>query len=185
MPFEGLLLTLSAEAATAFDELTRSGRDDELVRQVKNAWPNVFRAARTIPAVEYLRAQRLRTRAMLELDRALVSVDVLVHAPYAAGILSLTNLTGHPTVAAPYVGEAGPRDDGAPRTVCFTGHLDRDEALLGVARIWQGAHPEHQLRPPLTFLSAGEDAGSDADAAQRPEGDSEEDRASKDPGGDR
>jgi Asp-tRNA(Asn)/Glu-tRNA(Gln) amidotransferase A subunit family amidase len=67
--------------------------------------------------------------------------------------LQVTNLTGHPTVAAPYVGAAGPRRDGSPRTVCFTGQLDGDELLLDVVARWQAAHPEHVLHPPLPWLA--------------------------------
>ena len=151
-PLDGLLLTLGAEAACAFDELTRSGDDDELTRQIRNAWPNTFRAARSVPAVEYLRAQRLRTRLMLDMDAALAGVDAVVHAPYAGGILSITNLTGHPCVAATFVGPEGPRQDGCPRVVCFTGHLDRDEALMGIVARWQRVHPEDRPVPPLAFL---------------------------------
>lgn len=153
LPVEGMLLTLGVEAATAFDEFTRSGRDDELTRQVRNAWPNVFRVARSVPGVEYLRAQRLRSLAMAELDRALQGVDAIVHGPFGAGVLQLTNLTGHPTVAAPFVPESGPRQDGSPYTVCFTGHLDCDEELLSIARSWQNAHPEHVRRPSLDWLA--------------------------------
>ncbi|MBC8403498.1 MAG: amidase, partial [Candidatus Marinimicrobia bacterium] len=59
-PIEELAIILSAEAAAAFDELTRSGQDDQLVRQIKNAWPNEFRVSRFIPAVEYIQANRVR-----------------------------------------------------------------------------------------------------------------------------
>lgn len=161
-PIDGLLLSLGAEAATAFDELTRSGRDDELTRQVRNAWPNVFRVARTVPAVEYLRAQRIRGQLMVDFDRAIASVDVLVHAPYGAGILQSSNLTGHPTIAAPFVPKSGPRPDGSPYTVCFTGKLDQDEGLLCIARAWQKANPRHQLRPSLDWLEPSLPASADA-----------------------
>ena len=152
-PIDGLLLTLSAEGAAAFDELTLSGRDDELVRQIRNAWPNVFRVARLLPAVDYIRAQRLRTLLMLDMDDALSKVDALVHAPYASGILRITNLTGHPTVCAPFVPSSGPRGDGSPRTVCFTGHIDQDEQLMALVAGWQGAHPEHIVHPSLDWES--------------------------------
>lgn len=161
-PLDGLLLTLGAEAATAFDELTRGGQDDELTRQVRNAWPNVFRVARTVPAVEYLRAQRIRSQLMVDFNGALGRVDVLVHAPYAAGILQATNLTGHPTIAAPFVPKSGPRPDGSPYTVCFTGHLDQDEDLLRIARAWQNANPQHQLRPALDWLEPALPASANA-----------------------
>ncbi|MGH7457039.1 MAG: amidase, partial [bacterium] len=59
-PINDLAFILSAEAAAAFDELTRSGKDDLLVRQIKNAWPNAFRVSRFIPAVEYIQANRVR-----------------------------------------------------------------------------------------------------------------------------
>src|SRR5262245_25829535 len=64
VPTDALALILWVEAAAAFDELTRGDRDDLLERQTKDAWPNVLRAARLIPAVEYIQANRLRTRAI-------------------------------------------------------------------------------------------------------------------------
>ncbi|MEM6568009.1 MAG: amidase [Planctomycetota bacterium] len=159
LPMGAMMVTLNVEAAAAFDELTRSGRDDELVRQVKNAWPNAFRVARLVPAVEYVRAQRLRTLLVRETYAALAEVDLIVHAPYASGVLRITNLTGHPTVVAPFVPAAGPRGDGAPRTICFTGHLDRDEELLAFAAAWQRAYPHHVLRPPMPWLADAADDG--------------------------
>ena len=69
LPVDALSFILSAEAGAAFDELTRSGRDDELVRQIEYAWPNEFRQSRTIPAVEYIQANRVRTLVMREMER--------------------------------------------------------------------------------------------------------------------
>ena len=63
------------KAAAAFDELTRSGKDDELVRQIRNAWPNVFRAARFVPAVEYIQANRIRTQLITEMAAVFEQVD--------------------------------------------------------------------------------------------------------------
>ena len=68
-PYDALTIILFAEAAAAFDELTRSNRDDLLARQVKDAWPNVFRRSRLIPAVEYVQANRIRTLAMQAMQR--------------------------------------------------------------------------------------------------------------------
>lgn len=157
-PLGGMLLTLGAEAAAAFDELTRSGLDDELVRQVRRAWPNVFRAARLIPAVEYIQAQRHRTRLMRDLDRVFMGVDLLVHGPYDAGILQATNLTGHPTVVATLAPVSEMRlesgSPGPPGSICFTGRLDRDEELMAVVSLWERAHPEHRPHPPLDWLDA-------------------------------
>lgn len=141
-----LNLMLHAEAAAAFDELTRDGRDDELTRQDAQAWPNLFRAARLIPAVEYLRAARLRTEWMRRTSDALADVDVVVHPPYGPdGWLLLTNHTGHPTVVAP----CGFRDDGTPYSICFTGQLYDEARLIAVAGAWQRATEYHLRRPGL------------------------------------
>ncbi len=158
-PVRSMLVILHAESAAAFDELTRSGRDDLLRRQDENAWPNSFRAAQMIPAVSYLQAQRLRSLLMVDMARALEDVDLLVHPPFAGGVLTITNLTGHPTVCAPFVPSAGPRGDGSPRTICFTGLPDQDEALLAAVAAWQSAHPEHVLHPETPWLEPEERAG--------------------------
>ena len=76
-PLGALRVILSAEAAAAFDDLTRTGQDDELVRQTAGSWPNSFRTARFIPAVEYIQANRIRTMVMGAMHAAMDSVDVL------------------------------------------------------------------------------------------------------------
>lgn len=150
-PVGAMLITLTAEAATAFDELTRSGQDDELTRQVRSAWPTTFRAARLIPAVEYLRAQRLRSQLCVDLSKVLESVDFLVHSPFGAGLLSMTNLTGQPTFVAPvFTSELG-----APDAICFTGRLFDDAFILAIAQRWQEA-AGHPLRHPRPLLKASE-----------------------------
>ena len=63
-PYDAMRIILVAEAAAAFDELTRSNRDAELTEQGPNAWPNTFRVARFVPAVDYINANRVRTIAM-------------------------------------------------------------------------------------------------------------------------
>jgi len=164
-PVRSMLVILHAESAAAFDELTRGGRDDLLRRQGDNAWPNSFRAAQMIPAVSYLQAQRLRSLLMVDMARALDGVDLLVHPPFAGGVLTITNLTGHPTVCAPFVPSGGPRSDGSPRTICFTGHPDQDEALLAAVAAWQSAHPQHLLHPKMAWLNqGGATAGKDRES---------------------
>ena len=71
-------MILEVEAAAAFDELTRSNRDDLLVRQEQEAWPNLFRRARLIPAVEYVQANRVRTLLMQGLQEIMAQVDVFL-----------------------------------------------------------------------------------------------------------
>lgn len=145
-PTGPMMFTLQVEGAAAFDELTRSGRDDELVRQIQNAWPNVFRVARLVPAVEYLQANRLRVELMRAYDKAFEAFDVLVHPPFSGGVLGATNLTGHPTFVAPW---ASPPERGAPAAVCFTGQLDDEARLLALVAAWQSRTRYHEAHPEL------------------------------------
>jgi len=140
-PASAMTVVLSVEAAAAFDELTRTGQDAELVRQTTDAWPNVFRAAQLVPAVEYVRANRLRSALMRELDSVMERVDLFVHPAYYG--LSTTNLTGHPTVITP----SGFAEDGQPYSICFTGQLFGEERLLALARAWQESTEYHRRHP--------------------------------------
>jgi Asp-tRNA(Asn)/Glu-tRNA(Gln) amidotransferase A subunit family amidase len=145
-PVVALALILSAEAAAAFDDLTRSGRDDLLERQTADAWPNVFRQGQLIPAVEYLRANRIRTLVMAEMERLLSDLDVVVAPSFGGDLLLRTNLTGHPAV----VGPDGVRSkDGTPTSITFLGRLHAEAELLSVARAYQEATGFHLRRPRL------------------------------------
>jgi Asp-tRNA(Asn)/Glu-tRNA(Gln) amidotransferase A subunit family amidase len=144
-PVNALTHILSAEAAAAFDDLTRSGRDDLLVRQVKNAWPNVFRAARFIPAVEYLQANRVRSIVIEETAKLFRTVDVIVTPSFGGDQLLLTNLTGHPCVVLPM----GFSDRGTPVSISFVGGLYDEGRLLAVAKRYQDATGHHQRHPSL------------------------------------
>jgi Asp-tRNA(Asn)/Glu-tRNA(Gln) amidotransferase A subunit family amidase len=140
-----LLLILTCEAATAFDEVTRSGDDAKMVWQDKEAWPNTFRAARMIPAVEYLRAMRLRTLLMRDMDAVMAQVDVYVHPTEGSRSLTITNLTGHPSIALP----DGLDGRGRPQSVTFTGQLYGEQDLLAIARAWQESTDFHRTHPKL------------------------------------
>ena len=135
---------LAVEAACVFDDLTRTNRDDELVRQVREAWPNVFRQAQLVSAVDYLRANRLRTPLIAEVESVLATVDALAHPSYANRILSTLNLTGHPTVVVP----AGFDSDGQPFGLSFSSRLYGESELLEVAYAWQSSTYHHRRRPP-------------------------------------
>ncbi len=137
-------IILSAEAAAAFDELTLSGRDDLMVRQIRNAWPNTFRAARFIPAVEYLQANRLRSRLIESMDSLFQQIDAYVHPSWASSSLYITNYTGHPCVVTPN----GFLEDGKPTSISFTGKLFGEAALLSLAGAYQEATRWNQKHPP-------------------------------------
>ncbi len=143
-PVRAISFILSAEAAAAFDELTRSNRDDLLVRQIKNAWPNVFRTARFIPAVEYINANRIRTLLMREMDKIFEKVDVYVVPSFGGNNLLLTNLTGHPCVVVPN----GFNDKGSPTSISFIGDLFDEATVLAVAKAYQDATDFHLKHPP-------------------------------------
>ncbi len=144
-PINDLSFILSAEAAAAFDELTRSGKDDLLVRQIKNAWPNAFRAARFIPAVEYIQANRVRYLVIQAMEKLMSTVDVYVTPSFGGTNLLLTNLTGHPCVVAPN----GFDKKGNPISITFVGRLYDEATTLAVAKTFQDATDFHTKHPPL------------------------------------
>ena len=144
-PLGNLRMILSAEAAAAFDELTLSGADDQMVRQIRNAWPNVFREARFIPAVEYIKANRMRTQLIAEMDKIFQDVDLYIHPSWAGGSLQITNFTGHPCVVMPN----GFRENGLPSSISLTGKLFGEAELLQVAKVLQEKTDFHQQHPNL------------------------------------
>lgn len=143
-PVNAMISILNAEAATAFDEITRNGQVDELVSQNPGSWPNSFRASRFIPAVEYLRANRLRTQLIEATHEKMKDIDVFVSPSFGGSTLSLTNLTGHPCVVMPN----GFRD-GSPMSITFIGQLFGETELLQVARTYQDATDFHTQHPVL------------------------------------
>jgi Asp-tRNA(Asn)/Glu-tRNA(Gln) amidotransferase A subunit family amidase len=138
-----LRIILEAEAATAFDDLTRSGGVNQLRGQGPQDWPNSFRTARLIPAVEYIRAQRARTLLMKRMDEFMADWDVLVSPPFTA-LLQVTNLTGHPQVVMPcgFV-------NGLPQGLLFTGKLYEEGAAMRVAMAFEKATKWHTMHPTL------------------------------------
>lgn len=136
---------LEAEAAAAFDELTRSGKDDLMVRQIKNAWPNVFRQARFIPAVEYIQANRLRTELIEQMQAVFEKIDLYVHPSWASSSLRITNFTGHPCVVLPN----GFQKNGRPTSISFTGKLFGEAELLSFAKAYQDKTEHHRKHPEL------------------------------------
>jgi len=145
LPVDAMQIILSVEAAAAFDELTRSNRDDLLVRQVKNAWPNLFRSSRLIPAVEYIQANRLRTVLIGRMAELMADIDLYVSPTFEGDNLLLTNLTGHPCVVLPN----GFNEDGEPTSITFIGRLYQEATLLAVAERYQDATDFHTKHPPL------------------------------------
>ncbi|MFH5831831.1 amidase [Halalkalibaculum sp. DA384] len=144
LPVSSLSFILNAEAAAAFDQLTRSDRDDKMVRQSQEAWPNLFRSSRFIPAVEYIQANRIRHQLIQKMDSLMRHVDIYVSPTFGDNLL-LTNLTGHPAVVLPN----GFTENGEPTSITFSGNLYEEGKLLEFANIFQEATGFHRQHPKL------------------------------------
>jgi Asp-tRNA(Asn)/Glu-tRNA(Gln) amidotransferase A subunit family amidase len=141
-PVSALTLILNTEAAAVFDTLTRQGVSEGIGR-----WGGTFRAGQFVPAIEYLRANRIRTLVMREMEEALSGVDAYV----GGDDLVITNLTGHPTIVVPF----GQRNSGKseqPGTITFTGKLFGESDLLHLAHAFQQSTADHLRRPALEKL---------------------------------
>lgn len=115
-PYDSLNLILFAEAAASFEELTLSGRDQELKMQAPDAWPNIFRQSRFLSAVDFVQADRFRRRVAQEMARVMSQVDMLLVPSLRDEMLVITNNTGHPslTFRAGFVEVSQARSDWAP-----------------------------------------------------------------------
>ncbi|OLB21361.1 MAG: amidase [Acidobacteria bacterium 13_2_20CM_57_7] len=166
-PYDAMVTMLTAESAAAFDELTRTGKDKLLTSQKDYDWPNTFRTARFIPAVEYIQAARARRMAMDVVAKVFNDFDVIV-APTGGEQLVITNLTGNPAVILPngLRGSDAPKplnDDpsdfqnaggpGTPTSLTFLGKLYGEAELLTVARAYQEATGFHLQHPKLMPVS--------------------------------
>jgi Asp-tRNA(Asn)/Glu-tRNA(Gln) amidotransferase A subunit family amidase len=140
-----LSFILSAEAAAAFDALTLSNRDDLMVRQIRNAWPNVFRHSRFIPAVEYINANRLRYQLIQEMQELMKKVDLYLAPSWQGNNLLLTNLTGHPCVVFPN----GFTSSGTPTSMTINGRLFDEGRILALAKMFQDRTNHHKKHPQL------------------------------------
>ena len=141
-----LRFILTAEAAAAFDDITRDGRVNQLSGQAPFDWPNTFRTSRFIPAVEYIRAQRARTLLMHEMEKLMSQWDVFVSPAPGSASLLVTNLTGHPAVVLPcgFVNEL-------PIAIMFTGGVYDEVSPLRVALAFERATQWHTMHPQMSL----------------------------------
>lgn len=140
-----MLISLYVEGAAAFDEMTRMDIDELLVAQHRNAWPNLFRSSRFIPAVEYIQANRFRNILIEEMHALFSDYDVIVTPSFGGNQLQVTNLTGHPALCMP----SGFLENGSPVSITFLANLFDEEKLIQLGRAYQ-AHTDWQdKRPPL------------------------------------
>lgn len=146
-PVDFISIILSAESAAAFDELTRTNRDDLIERQDKDFWPNSFRSSRLIPAVEYINANRYRYNLCKSMADFMKNYDVLIVPTFAGRQLSITNLTGNPVVCMPI----GFNKTGSPLSITLIGNIYDEASILEAAKVFQDKsdfnkkHPEKFL----------------------------------------
>jgi Asp-tRNA(Asn)/Glu-tRNA(Gln) amidotransferase A subunit family amidase len=162
MDFSALEQIVLVEAAAAFSELTMTGRDDDLSWQAPEAWPNTWRQARFFPAVDYLQADRLRRRLMLEMATAFAGFDALIGPHYAGGALLATNCTGHPQLALRAGFAQTPNRDlfddetpaaaaetfRTPRGISLWGDLYQEGKIVAIGRVLEEALGAAGDRPP-------------------------------------
>jgi len=115
-PYDSLQLILFAEGAAAFEELSLSGKASQLKAQVPDAWPNLFREARFLSAVDFVQADRFRRKVAAEMARVFSNVDLLLVPSLRDEMLVISNFTGHPslTLRAGFVQVSEGRSDWAP-----------------------------------------------------------------------
>jgi Asp-tRNA(Asn)/Glu-tRNA(Gln) amidotransferase A subunit family amidase len=135
---------VSVEAAAAFDELTLNNQDDQLAQQLKRSWPNIFRTARMVPAVEYIKANRIRTQLIADVDKVFKDVDIIVHPSWASDGLRISNYTGHPAVVVP-----NGLKENKPTSITFMGGLYKEGVLLKVSQSYQDEAGFQTQRPKL------------------------------------
>jgi Asp-tRNA(Asn)/Glu-tRNA(Gln) amidotransferase A subunit family amidase len=143
-PTNSLSFLLNVEAAAAFDELTRNKTDSILTRQIKWAWPNIFRQARHVPAVEYIQANRARVLLNQKMADLFLNIDVYVIPSFWKDNLLRTNLTGHPCVVLPN----GFNKEGLPTSISFIGNLYKDGQVIAVSQAYQSTTRWHKKYPP-------------------------------------
>ncbi|MEX8547728.1 MAG: amidase [Mucilaginibacter sp.] len=144
--YKSIRFILETEAGAAFQELVLNHKDDMLVRQGKGGWPNIFRTAQLIPAVEYIQANRARTFLIQDWYEKIKGLDMYI-APSFSSNLVVTNLTGNPCIVLPN----GFNKQGRPVSITFMGQLFGEGKILEAAKIYQEATDFNKKHPTLNF----------------------------------
>ena len=138
-------VVIGVECAAQFDEMTRMNIDDILTRQTKNDWPNSFRTARFVPAVEYINAQRHRYTLMQKVNEVMQQYDVIICPSRGDGNQSaITNLTGNPVVCVP---TGFDKRLNLPTGISFVGNLYDEATILSIAQAYQKATNWDETHP--------------------------------------
>lgn len=141
--FDMIGTILGGEAAAAFDAFTRLDVDEQMTRQTRFDWPNYFRVARTIPAVEYVNANRHRSILMEQFSTATQPYDVIITPSFGNRQLAITNLTGHPALCLPI----GLTKQNVPNSITFLANPFMEEHVLTLGKLFQDMTPHENLHP--------------------------------------
>ncbi|WP_203292107.1 amidase [Maricaulis parjimensis] len=159
---DALYAVVEAESAAAFEHLTLSGEDDSMVWQAPNAWPNTWRRARFISAVDLINIDRLRRQVMQDMAEVFEGLDAIIGPNYAAGMLVITNYTGHPQLAfrsgfseqpsrtifgGNQPGAEGPRFT-VPQTTSLWAPLFEEGKIVALGRAIEARLGVSETRPP-------------------------------------
>lgn len=136
-------VVISAECAAAFDEFTRFGLDDQMTRQGKFDWPNSFRVARLMPAVEYINANRHRYLLMQKVNELVQQYDAVICPNFGNNQSAITNLTGHPVICFP----TGFNKNNLPTSITLVGKLYDEATIISIARAYQDATNWNKVHP--------------------------------------
>lgn len=178
LPYESLMLLVYVEAAAAFEDLTSSGLDDTLTWQADDAWPNTFRTARLVPALDYVQVQRFRRELGHMMNDLFRQVDFLVSPGTVGPLLLVTNATGHPslTLRSGFVERGSSETDTladvptrggkflrgpgvpapvspVPRGVNLWGRLWEEGTLCAAGEVLERELDVWRLRPPVDSVS--------------------------------
>lgn len=143
--FDIIGIVIGAESAAAFDGFTRTGLDDKMTRQGKGEWPNYFRAARFIPAAEYINANRHRYLLMQKVNAVIEKYDVIICPTWVGNQAAITNLTGHPAISIP----TGFNKQHTPTSITLIGKLYDEATILAIAKVYQDATNWGSMHPPF------------------------------------
>ncbi len=141
--FDIIGIVIGAESAAAFDGFTRTGLDDKMTRQGKGEWPNYFRAARFIPAVEYINANRHRYQLIQKVNEVIEKYDAIICPTWVGNQAAITNLTGHPAISMP----TGFDKNHSPTSITLVGRLYDEATLLAIAKAYQDATQWNKMHP--------------------------------------
>ena len=143
-----LVMSLMAEAAASFEDMTRTNADDQLSWQADEAWPNSFRRTAFLPAIEVVQVERIRRLFMRWMREVLAEVDGLILPPFAGGMLVVTNATGHPSLCL----RAGFDAPSTPRSITLIGRPFEEQRLIEVGAALERRLAVAEKRPEMPWM---------------------------------